>query len=313
MIDLNLIVAVLICCLAAVLVYELYNSRRIRFRSLRLCSPSKAEADRVNELKILHLSDIHTCQSSGRKLAAVEAMSQKEWDFVFITGDLIENDFGIEPVAAALGKLKAKYGKFAVLGNHDYFSFQPQNIVQWFNVLFASAIEICESDCRVPNDIERLLESLERVGVRVLRNEVVEGVTEQGCPYQIFGIDDPSTERDNPAVLVERKSREALRLVLMHSLHRLDGIRPLEPEVVMCGHTHGGQIRIPFFGALCTDSDAPRRAASGLVRLGGCRVHISPGIGAGLIFPYRINSPPEITEIIIPQVVAATDRLDSEF
>ena len=313
MIDLNLIVAVLISGLAAVLAYELYNSRRIRFRSLRLGSALKVETDRVNELKILHLSDIHTCKSSGRKLAAVEAMSQKEWDFVFITGDLIENDSGIEPVAAALGKLKAKYGKFAVLGNHDYFSFQPQNIVQWFQALLASTIEICKTDCRVPNDIERLLDSLSRVGVCVLRNEVVEGVTDQGCPYQIFGIDDPSTERDNPMVLVERKNREALRLVLMHSLHRLDSVRPLDPEVVICGHTHGGQIRIPFFGALYTDSDAPRRAASGLIWLEGCRVHISPGIGAGLIFPYRINSPPEITEIIIPQVVPATDRLDSDF
>ena len=306
----NLMLVLLFCGLSAVLVCELFSGRRIRFRTLKLGPAVKAEADRLEELRILHLSDIHASGSTDRRLAAVEAMSEKEWDFVFITGDLIEDDSGIEPVAEALGKLKAKYGKFAVLGNHDYFSFQPQNIVQWFKVVLGDMIGSRDITCRVPNDLDRLLDSLEFVGVRVLRNEVEQVVTDRGCLCQIFGMDDPTTDRDNPAALYESKNEEALRLVLMHSPERMESVRPIDPKVVMCGHTHGGQIRIPFFGALFTSSDAPRKAASGLIYLGGCRVHISSGMGAGQVFPYRINSPPEITELLISQAVAAPDRSD---
>ncbi len=304
----NLMLVLLLCGLSAVLACELFNGRRIRFRTLKLGPAVKTKADRLEQLRVLHLSDIHASGTTGRRLAAVEAMSDKEWDFVFITGDLIEDDSGIESVADVLGKLKARYGKFAVLGNHDYFSFQPQNILQWFKVVLGDIIGPEKITCRVPNNLERLLESLECVGVRVLRNEVEQVVTEQGCTCQIFGMDDPTTERDNPASLYESKNEEALRLVLMHSPERLECVRPIDPKVVMCGHTHGGQIRIPFFGALFTGSDAPRRTPSGLICLDGCRVHISSGMGTGLVFPYRIYSPPEITELIIPQVISSSDR-----
>jgi len=302
------ITALLICGLLAYFGYGLYNSRRIGFRTLRAGRAVETTPEGVKELNILHLSDIHTTGTTGQRLAAIEAVSGKVWDFVFITGDLIDDDTGIEPVAGALGKLKAKYGKYAVLGNHDYFSFQPENILQWLEILWGNLARVSENGCKIPNDTARLQSSLDRIGVRILRNEVIEGRTDQGCPYQIFGIDDPTTDRDNPSALYDRKQGEALRLVLMHSPQRLESIRPLEPELIMCGHTHGGQIRVPFLGAISTRSDAPRRAASGLVSLAGCSLHISPGVGAGLNFPYRFNSPPEITELVIPQVVAAHNK-----
>ncbi|MBN2289967.1 MAG: metallophosphoesterase [Candidatus Glassbacteria bacterium] len=297
----TVIVFLAACSLAAFLLYGLYNSREVRFRTIRL-HPAAGSGDGGGPvLKILHLSDIHKGRFTGRGLDSLETLGGKVWDFVFVTGDLIEDDTGIEPAAEAIGKLKARYGKFAVLGNHDYFSLRPRNIAQWFKVIFGDAIENQQSVICVPNDIDRLLEALERSGVRVLRNEVVEGVTEQGIPFQIFGIDDPCTEQDDPAGLYRRKQVEALRLVLIHCPLRLKNVRPIDPEIVMCGHTHGGQVRLPWLGALRTASDAPRRAASGLISLDGCRVHISSGIGAGINFPIRFNSPPEITELLLPQ------------
>ncbi|MEA2062343.1 MAG: metallophosphoesterase [Gemmatimonadota bacterium] len=290
----------------AFLAYELYNCRRIRFRTLELDLEGEAGDGDSDRLSILHISDIHATARTGRRLAALEALSHKQWDLVFITGDLIENDSGIEPLATVLGRLRARYGKYAVLGNHDYLYCKPKNIVQYFQVLFGSTHNRYSNSCCVENDIPRLVRTFEGHGVRVLGNELAEGVTSQGRPFQIFGIDDFLTGRDDPAALYSRKKDEALRLVLMHSPCRLEDIRPLDPALVLCGHTHGGQVRVPFFGALSTGSDASRRAASGMVELGGCRLHISSGVGAGAVFPWRIYAPPEITEIIIPVLSGKT-------
>ncbi|MFC1614243.1 metallophosphoesterase [Gemmatimonadota bacterium] len=299
------IAALIFSGLLAALAYGLYNSRRVRFRTLRVGSVVVTGNEPLKELEVLHISDIHSSRKTAHKLAKIESLSEKLWDFVFITGDLIEDDTGIEHVSAALGKLKTRYGKFAVLGNHDYYSYRPRNVNQWFKVVFGNVLKLRKNFCRVANDIERLLEKLDQNGVRVLRNDVVEGVTEQGRSYQVFGIDDPKVGRDNPAALYRYKNFEALRLVLMHSPERLENILPLEPEIVMCGHTHGGQVRVPFFGALYTDSDAPRKGASGFVSIERCRLHISSGFSAGLAFPYRFYSPPEITQLIISQSVCS--------
>ena len=122
---------------------------------------------------------------------------------------------------------------------------------------------------------------------------------DNGTPWQIIGIDDPATDRDRPQPLYPKVAGEAMRIVLTHSPVRLESLRPFGPEVVLCGHTHGGQICLPFFGSLTTHSDADRRKSAGLVELGGCRVYISSGMGEGRALPIRILSRPELTEIVI--------------
>jgi predicted MPP superfamily phosphohydrolase len=74
------------------------------------------------------------------------------------------------------------------------------------------------------------------------------------------------------------------------------------PEAVACGypfvvagHTHGGQVRMPIAGAIVTNSHLPRRVASGLMRLGGSFVHVSPGLGTSKFAPFRFLCPPEAT------------------
>lgn len=228
--------ALLIVAITAFLIYGLLRSRKIRFNSFFFEPKGETYSGSTQPLNILHLSDIHGSRSTVQRLSAVEAMSEKLWDFIFITGDLIEDNTGIGSLADVLGRLKARYGKFAVLGNHDYFHFVPCNIFQWIRVVLGGVFStLLPDDCRMPNDIDHLRSSLESVGVWVLRNEAVEGVTEQGCSYQIFGIDDPVTKRDNPATLYHRKDHKALRLVLIHSLERMEELCPLDPDLVICG------------------------------------------------------------------------------
>jgi uncharacterized protein len=68
---------------------------------------------------------------------------------------------------------------------------------------------------------------------------------------------------------------------------------------VVAGHTHGGQIRMPFVGALVTNSQLPRRVASGLFRMGDAVVHVSPGLGTNKYAPFRFLCRPEATLLVL--------------
>jgi len=291
----------ILAALTFAVTFDILRNRRIRFRTLRIPARYSAAIDGKTKFRLLHISDIHLTSSTLHRLKPFEKLADTEWDFVMITGDLIDDESGIEPVSRALGRLKARYGKYAVLGNHDYICFCAKNIYQWFRVLTYSLFGKPPSFCP-KNDIERLAACLEQNHITLLRNQLKEGVAEHGVKFQIIGIDDPSTDRDDPACLYSSVNEDAFRLVIMHSPCRLGAISPLKPEIVLCGHTHGGQIRFPVFGALSTHSDASRREPSGLVNLEGCRVHISPGMGSGRIVPFRILSPPEITEIVLEKL-----------
>ncbi len=285
---------------------DIFRNRKIRFRTLRIPSEYSGSSNGKSGFRILHVSDIHLTSSTMQRLKPFENLAETKWDFVLITGDLIDDDSGIEPVCKALGRLEAKYGKYAVLGNHDYICFSAKNFYQWVRILINAFFKLPTSFCS-SNDIEHLAACLKENGITLLQNQLEERVSENGEKFQIIGIDDPSTDRDKPAGLYSSVNEDAFRLVIMHSPCRLRAIRPFKPEIVLCGHTHGGQICFPLFGALSTQSDASRRKSSGLVYLEGCRVHISPGIGAGRIVPFRIFAPPEITEIVLEQSSSAIE------
>lgn len=287
------------------LIYDIYKNRNVRFRTISLVPEKTGLSSKVDTLSLLHLSDMHFCGSTAYIIQALEKLRERKWDFIFITGDLIDSDSGIKPAAEALVGLKASGGKYAVLGNHDYLQFKSENIFQWFQILFGAPFKNHNPKFCRENNIDALISALGKKGVCVLKNQCVSGEMADGTRYQIFGIDDPSTDRDVPALLYNQVDDGALRIVLIHSPQRLSALRPLKPDLVLCGHTHGGQIRIPFWGALTTASDAKRKASSGMVYMEGFQVHISPGMGAGHIFPFRILVPPELTEIIIEKKPAA--------
>ncbi|OGG06730.1 MAG: hypothetical protein A3F83_16210 [Candidatus Glassbacteria bacterium RIFCSPLOWO2_12_FULL_58_11] len=300
------LILALFSALALAVVFEMLRNLRIRFRTLNILIPSSGEPGRDSRYSILHISDIHLTRDSLSRLEPLRKLAGREWDFILITGDLIDDDSGIAPVCKVLGALKARYGKFAVLGNHDYTAYRARNPWQWLKLLSLTFYPVRFEVFCAPNAIDRLAGTLERNGIRLLRNELAEGWTESGEAYQIFGIDDPSTNKDDPAPLYGSVRENALRLVIMHSPRRVESVKPFQPDLVLCGHTHGGQIRLPFFGAISTHSDAPRRACAGLTNLAGCRMHISPGMGAGRVLPFRILAPPEITEIVLEIQSGAT-------
>ncbi|MFC1544889.1 metallophosphoesterase [Gemmatimonadota bacterium] len=278
--------------------WEIWRSGRIRFRRHEI-KLKASDLGGAAKIRILHLSDLHITRASGNKLDQIAFLLEQQWDFVMVSGDLIDDDSGIFPVCAFLSRLNAAYGKYAVLGNHDYHLVRSRNPLHWVKVFVAVAILGKPENYCVPNDIGLLARTLEEQGIKLLRNELAEGELSGGGRFQVFGIDDPSTGRDDPVPLYPLAGQQALRLVMTHSPRRIGLLEKLQPAIVLCGHTHGGQIRLPFFGALATHSDAGRKTCSGLVKMDGCRVHISPGFGTGHLFPLRFLAQAEVTEIIL--------------
>ncbi len=264
---------------------------RLRVRDLEL----DCQAIPEQPLAILHVSDLHISRRTLWRLEALYRAAGRQWDLVLASGDFAEEPQGIEPVARALGGLRSRYGVWAVLGNHDYFHYKADTPGRWLQVLLGSLRHRRCDRLSLEFDVGYLVDALERHGVRVLRNEAAVGTFADGGAFQVFGIDDPVTGHDNPRRLYGNVDHSALRLALTHAPTRLGLLRPLEPHLVLCGHTHGGQVHLPWLGAVSTGSEAPRRAAGGLVTQDSLRVHISPGAGAGVVFPWRFGAQAEIT------------------
>jgi len=185
-------------------------------------------------------------------------------DLVALTGDYVTlSPAYIWPAAQALGKLRARLGIFAVLGNHD------------FKV-----------------DAGEVTRALRAQHIRVLRNAHYALRAGDGTLW-VVGVDDLwSGGEDLPAALRSVPARDP-KILLCHNplgIHRASthGI-----DFVISGHTHGGQVRLPVVGSLRGNSKLGERFVDGWNRLNGTQIYVSRGIGRSVV-PLRLNCPPEI-------------------
>ena len=217
--------------------------------------------------RVVHLTDLHYGNPRSEYLFSrmVEITNGLEPDLILITGDfLVRAAREVLPCVRWVQQLRAKHGLFAVLGDHDY-----------------------GPAARYP--INGLCGALQEAGVRVLRNDAVE------LPggLRIAGVD-PSTGRVKKADL-----RTALRalsqpphLLLAHSPDILSQASIHAVPMILCGHTHGGQVVLPFLGPPITHTRVPRRHASGWSQMKGTRAYTCRGLGSH--FSLRFLCLPEI-------------------
>jgi uncharacterized protein len=235
-------------------------------------------------LTVLHLSDLHVVRGSERMRRFVGSLPPA--DVTTVTGDIVGEPEAVEEAVAMLRQVRGRLASYFVLGSNDYHVPRPLNPVRYF------------LKSRKRRRAERgrardLVAQLEADGWVHLKNARFETDLD-GIPIELIGLDDPHIDRQDLRV-APRRHPDRFGLGVVHSPDPMPELAALGYDLVVYGHTHGGQVRFPFVGALVTNSHVPRRLVSGLVRLGESYAHISPGLGTSKYAPFRFLCRPEAT------------------
>ncbi len=271
-----------------------YEVRAFRLR--RVAVPVLAPGQRP--LRVLHLTDLHLTPDQRRKRDWVRSLAGLEPDLVVNTGDNLAHREAVPAVLDALGPLLERPGVF-VMGSNDYYSPVLKNPARYLFPDDGARFH------KTQLPWEDLRDGLAAAGWLDLDNARGR-VKADHREIELVGTDDAHLHRDRYGEVAGSADPAAdLRVAVTHAPYR----RLLDPmvddgfELVMAGHTHGGQLCVPGLGALVTNCDLPRRQAKGLSHWshGGRRswLHVSAGLGTSPYAPVRFACPPEATLLVL--------------
>jgi uncharacterized protein len=263
--------------------YSLLEPHRYRLRTI--AAPLK---NRSAALRILHVSDTHMSGRNRRLAAYLKSLPNRLGDapdLVLGTGDFIEDDAGIDLLVESLSGIKPRLGGFYVLGSHDYYQPRFQAYTKYVTG---------RRPIKAPRAATDTLQAgLESIGWSPLSN-ATSVVESGGGRIRLTGVDDPYLHRHRTGH-IQREAGDALAVGLTHAPDVVSEFALAGYDLVVAGHTHGGQVRLPLVGALVTNCTLPAALAGGLNRIGDTWLHVSPGLGTGRFAPVRLNCPPEAT------------------
>lgn len=249
-------------------------------------------------IRVLHISDIHLMPDQHRKLAFLRHLGTLQPHLVINTGDNISSAASVPVLAEALAPLLRRPGAF-VLGSNDMYAPGPKNPLRY--LLPDPRPEGMTDPRELTLPTAELVERLSEHGWEDLTNSRA-SIELGGLEIRFAGVDDPHLERDEmpgaPAAEPPAPDHgNVLRLGVAHAPYQrvLDSFVADGADLIMAGHTHGGQLRLPGIGALVTNCDLPRRQARGLSDWKGVPLHVSAGMGASPYSDYRLLTPPEAT------------------
>jgi uncharacterized protein len=240
--------------------------------------------DAPTALTVLHLSDLHFLRADDRKTRFLSTLPRH--DVTVVTGDFLAEPEGIPAAVGAVRQVRGRLGSWFVLGSNDYFVPQPNNYFDYFRS--------SRKQRRARRGKAReLVHALLAEGWEDLSN-IHRELLLDGLAVELLGLDDAHIGRHDLRI-APRTRPERFGIAVMHSPDSAAEAAALGYDLVLAGHTHGGQVRLPFAGALVTNSDMPRRLVAGLIRLGTAILHTSPGLGTGKYAPFRFWCRPEAT------------------
>lgn len=229
--------------------------------------------DEFNGFKIVHISDLHNAEFGDGQKDLIDKIEAQDADIIVITGDMIDSrrtdvDKAVELITGLGNKIPVYY----VTGNH-------------------------ESRVTEYNELEsKLIEN----GVTVLKNESVK-IEKDGSFINIIGVDDPSFGMSANDIFhtVSELKTDGYDVLLSHRPELFETYCESGAELVLCGHAHGGQVRIPFAGGLVAPNQGifPEYTA-GSYKSGSTEMIVSRGLGNSII-PLRVNNPPELVVITL--------------
>ena len=238
------------------------NTTRIQTRHNHISLPGlPVEFDGFT---LLHLSDLHVDMNPGAIHRLIELLHEVDYDLCVLTGDYRGQTFGpIEETLAGMARVRAhlKDSVYAVLGNHDTI---------------------------------RMVPGMEDMGIRMLLNES-ETICHNNAYIRLAGIDDAHYFRvDNMEKAIADVTRDEFTILLSHTPEIYRQAAHADFNLLLAGHTHGGQICLPGGIPITLDSVLPRRMGSGAWNYRSMRGYTSTGVGSSVVV-VRYNCPPEIT------------------
>ncbi|HXU64227.1 MAG TPA: metallophosphoesterase [Polyangia bacterium] len=240
--------------------------------------PAAFDGYRIAQISDLHCGPFASGARIDRWVGRVNGLGV---DLVAVTGDLIASGSAFVPVvAASLGKLRARDGVFACMGNHDYFT-----------------------------DGEAMVTALERAGLQVLRNRGVSIQRDDGSLY-VAGVDDTWTRRNDVPRAMAGRPAGAPSVLLAHDPALFPEAAAHGVDLTLSGHTHGGQLGVPFLAKRFNLARLMTEFTTGLYRRGPSTLYVNRGLGATAL-PVRLSVPPEIAVITLRRAApAAATRTD---
>src|SRR5216683_2136357 len=268
-------------------------------------------------LSIVHISDLHVRASDMRlfraQKAALEAIGTP--DLLCVTGDMCEKVADIHLVVDLLKTVQPRLGTFVVLGNHEHNAPLPlrlreQNKRGWRKALGAT-LGLIAPRLRSDGDDEghAMADALNEAGITVLHNQG-RRIHADGQSLWIAGCDSAwAGHADMLTAMAARRPDEAC-LALIHEPDLAFEARELGSDLILAGHTHGGQVRFPMVGALYTLRMDPRiLIAAGFQRIEEALLHITTGLGHTI--PLRFGVPPEVVWLECEPLIAAAELADA--
>ena len=279
----EVLLAVAAILAAGLVIYAAIEARSVRVTRLEIRTPGLPAA--FDGFTIMHVSDLHFRRGRSFPTLVETAVCGIKADLIAITGDIAYSRTGLPHFERLLGVLKQSAPNALILactGNGE--------------ILHPRVGEMAQT-------------AIENAGGRMLHNESIQ-MDREGELVFVIGVDDPFTRRDDLDVALANVPADAFKILLAHSPSIARKAVDAGIDLILCGHTHGGQVRLPSIGAIYARTGFSRAVNAGLYeseslyralgldpsQAGFTNLYISRGVGTSHV-PIRFLCPPEIAII----------------